>query len=126
MSIQENPANTPGISAFEDSPFGITSFIIAVLNLLYVVLVIFAGRYMEETSLLYKLLDLSSDPSFWAAWYFVAFLGITFCMAGVKKDQRKIFSFLGLLLGAPLFSLLTLFWLFELHSFLLSILFPKG
>jgi hypothetical protein len=116
MSIQESAVKMPKVSAFQHSRFGIISFSVALLDLLYFILSMFFWRDIGENSILYKVMDrLDYSHLSLIAWCLIAFLGIVFCMIGAKKDQRKIFSFLGLLLGAPIFWFLFVGTLLEIN-----------
>lgn len=106
MSIQAGTANMSKVPAFKHSPFGVASLIIALLNNLYFVLVIFLSKFIDQKNVLYKLFDIPDSLLFLLTWCFVGCLGTIFCMIGVKKDQKKAFSLLGLLLGAPIFCFL--------------------
>lgn len=112
MSIQESKLSK--VPVFKHSRFGVVSFIIALLDLAYFILYMFFWRTLEENDVLYQVVNLL-DYSHLSliAWCSIAFLGIVLCMIGIKKDQRKIFSFLGLLIGAPLFWFLFIGMLLE-------------
>ncbi len=106
MSIQASTVNMSKVPAFKHSPFGVASLIIALLNNLYFIRVFFLSKFIDQKNVLYKLFDIPDSLLFLTAWCFVGCLGIIFCMIGVKKDQKKAFSLLGLLLGAPIFCFL--------------------
>jgi hypothetical protein len=111
---QETIANTPKLSAFKHSPFGIISLTIALLDTLYFILAGPLYKYIDENNVLHKFFELPDSSSlFLIIWCFVAFLGIVLCMIGVKKDQKKVFSLFGLLLGAPIFWFLFVIVLLE-------------